>query len=138
VRLLLDTSTFLPFISGNEQLSQTAREIIADMDNEAFLSVASLWEIAIKASLGKLILTGPFSELIPEQLDLNEIRMLPIELGDLSVVADLPFHHSDPFDRLIVAQAVARRLPIVGNDQVFAKYPIELIWRDRTSGKPTG
>lgn len=89
---------------------------------------ASLWEIAIKAGLGKLSLAKPFGELIPEQLRENAIEVLPIEVEDLALVADLPFHHRDPFDRLILAQAIARRLPIVGNDPEFVKYAVELLW----------
>ncbi len=129
MRLLLDTHSFLWFIAGDEQLSAVAREIIADMDNEVLLSVASLWEIAIKVSLGKLTLGKPFEELIPEQLVLNNIDVLPIGLDDLSLVATLPLHHRDPFDRLIIAQAITGELPIVGKDSAFTQYPVDLIWQ---------
>lgn len=129
MRLLLDTHSFLWFIGGDEQLPEVAREIIAQMDNEVLLSVASLWEIAIKASLGRLILGKPFEELIPEHLVLNDIKILPIDLDDLSVVSRLPFHHRDPFDRLIIAQAMTKQIPIVGKDPYFARYPVELIWQ---------
>ena len=132
MRLLLDTHSLLWFIGGDEQLPQAAREIIANMDNEVLLSIASLWEIAIKTSLGKLILGRPFEELIPEQLILNEIGILPIGLDDLSLVAKLPFHHRDPFDRLIIAQAMTKGLPIVSRDAEFARYPVELIWQNHT------
>ncbi|MDQ7783826.1 MAG: type II toxin-antitoxin system VapC family toxin [Desulfomonilaceae bacterium] len=128
MRLLLDTHSFLWFIGGNEQLPQAAREIIIRMDNEVLLSIASLWEIAIKTSLGRLILGRPFEELIPEQIILNEIGILPIGLDDLSTVIKLPFHHRDPFDRLIIAQAMTKGLPIMGNDAQFARYPVELVW----------
>lgn len=128
MRILLDTHSFLWFIGGDDELPPAAREEISTIENRVFLSVASLWEIAIKTSLGRLILGKPFEELMAEQLILNEIELLPIELGDLSLVARLPFHHRDPFDRLIIAQAVTRNLTIVGKDSEFAKYPIELFW----------
>ncbi|MFH1117870.1 MAG: type II toxin-antitoxin system VapC family toxin [Pseudomonadota bacterium] len=130
MRLLLDTHSFLWFIGGDEQLPQVAREIIAHMDNEVLLSVASLWEIAIKTSLGRLILGRPFEELIPEQIILNAIEILPIDLEDLTMVTKLPFHHRDPFDRLIIAQAMTRAVPIVGKDAEFARYPVDLIWHN--------
>lgn len=129
MRLLLDTHSFLWFIGGDERLSEVARELISDIDNEVLLSLGSLWEIAIKVSIGKLALGKPFEELIPEQLVLNEIAVLPIGLDDLSLVAKLPFHHRDPFDRLIIAQAITGELPIVGKDAEFTQYSVELIWR---------
>ncbi|MGA7876586.1 MAG: type II toxin-antitoxin system VapC family toxin [Desulfoferrobacter sp.] len=135
MRLLLDTHTFLWFIVGDERLPQVARNMIADIANEVLLSVASLWEIAIKTSLGKLVLGRPFEELIPEQLILNRIEILPIGLDDLSEVARLPFHHRDPFDRLIIAQAVRKGLPIVGKDGEFAFYQVQLIWDHDVSHK---
>jgi PIN domain nuclease of toxin-antitoxin system len=135
VRLLLDTHTFLWFIGGDEHLPQVARDMIADIGNEVLLSVASLWEIAIKASLGKLTLGKPFEQLIPEQLILSQIEVLPIGLDDLSEVVKLPFHHRDPFDRLIIAQAVKKGLPIVCKDPEFANYPVQLIWDQSVSQK---
>lgn len=129
MRLLLDTHSFLWFIAGDEQLNDVARKLIADIDNEVLLSVASLWEIAIKVSLGKLTLGKPFEELIPEQLVLNDVDVLPMGLDDLSLVATLPFHHRDPFDRLIIAQAITGELPILGKGSAFMQYPVKLIWQ---------
>jgi PIN domain nuclease of toxin-antitoxin system len=129
MRLLLDTHSFLLFISGDEQMSEVARNLIADVNNEVLLSVASLWEIAIKVSIGKLTLDKPFEAIIPEQLILNEIEVLHVDLDDLSLIAKLPLHHRDPFDRLIIAQAITRGIPIVGRDSAFALYPVELIWQ---------
>ena len=126
-RFLIDTHAFLWFIGGDEQLPEVARDLIGDMENEVLLSAASLWEIAIKTSLGKLILGRPFEELIPEQLVLNDITVLPISLDDLSIVVKLPFYHRDPFDRLIIAQAMTRGLPVISKDAEFAKYHVELI-----------
>lgn len=136
MRLLLDTHTFLWFIGGDERLPRVARDMIADIANEVLFSVASLWEIAIKTSLGRLTLGRPFEELIPEQLILNRIEVLPIGLDDLGEVVKLPFHHRDPFDRLIIAQAVRKGLPIVGKDGEFSMYPVRLIW-DHDAGQKT-
>ncbi len=84
--------------------------------------------MAIKNSRGKLTFNQPFEKLIPEQLDLNEIQILPITLSDLTNLIYLPFNHRDPFDRLIVAQAISSELPIVTRDSEFVNYPVELIW----------
>lgn len=92
------------------------------------LSVGSLWEIAIKVSLGKLILSKPFDQLMPEQIALNDIEILQISLDDLGVVAELPFHHRDPFDRLIVSQAMTRSIPLLSSDATLDQYPIQRLW----------
>lgn len=113
MRLLLDTHSFLWFIDGNASLSPTARTLIEVADNQPLLSMASLWEMAIKLSIGKLSLGQPFKALIPEQMRLNGIELLPIEIGHVVVVAKLPFHHRDPFDRLLIAQAMVEQIPIV-------------------------
>lgn len=105
MRLLLDTHTFLWFLADDPQLSPAARRLIEDGTNEILLSMASLWEIAIKVSLGKLTLGGAFATFIPDQLTLNAFGLLPIELAHVTAVAALPFHHRDPFDRLLIAQA---------------------------------
>jgi PIN domain nuclease of toxin-antitoxin system len=128
MRLLLDTNAFLWFIAGDERLSEPAREAIADVGNEVLLSVASLWEIAIKLGLGKLELQGRFHELIPQQLADNELGVLPIELRHLVVLTELPSHHRDPFDRLIISQGIAENIPILSVDGVFREYPVRIIW----------
>lgn len=128
MRALLDTSTFLWFVSDSDKLSTNARHFIADLENELFLSVASLWEIAIKTSLGKLELLRPFDQLIAEQIQLNTITVLPIQIHHLSEVIDLPFHHRDPFDRLIIAQSIVEQLPVITKDSAFSQYQARLIW----------
>lgn len=128
MRALLDTSTFLWFVSDSDELGLNARQCIADLDNDLFLSVASLWEIAIKASLGRLQLLTPFDRLIPEHLEQNAITVLPIEVQHLSKIIDLPFYHRDPFDRLIIGQSIAEDFPIITRDAAFSRYPIRLIW----------
>jgi len=128
MRLLLDTHAFLWFIGGDERLSGKAKEAIADLENEVFLSVASLWEIAVKINIGKLKLPRPFGELIPEQLMQNEITILRIELSHLTRYVDLPLHHRDPFDRLIVVQAQMEEMPLVSKDVTFGSYDVDLLW----------
>ncbi len=103
MKLLLDTHAFLWFIGGDERLSPTARKLIEDMNNDVYLSVASLWEIAIKISLGRLQLAQDFEAFMAQQLVLNRIDILNITLKQTSQVATLPFHHRDPFDRLLIA-----------------------------------
>jgi len=128
MRTLLDTNTFLWFISDSDRLSTNARNYIADFDNELLLSVASLWEISIKTSLGKLELLKPFDQLIPEQLKESSVNILSIELNHLSGVIILPFHHRNPFDRLIIAQGIAEKIPIITSDAAFRNYPVRIIW----------
>lgn len=124
MKLLLDTHVFLWFIMGSPNLSVEARTLIEDENNRKFISVASLWEIAIKSSIGKLTLSAPFDQLIPQQLSLNGFELLPIELAHLAAVATLPFHHRDPFDRLLVAQAMVEKMPIVSIDSAFEAYNV--------------
>ena len=112
MRALLDTSCFLWFLAGSEKLIINARNFIINPNNEIFLSVASLWKIAIKVSIGKLELLQPFEELIPAQLQNNGIGLVAIELRHLSTLIELPFHHRDPFDRLIISQGVTEGLPV--------------------------
>ena len=128
MRLLLDTHAFLWFVGGDERLSGKAKEAIADLENEVFLSVASLWEIAVKINIGKLKLPRSFGELIPEQLLQNEITVLRIELSHMTKYVDLPLHHRDPFDRLIVVQAQVEEMPVVSKDETFGSYDVDLLW----------
>lgn len=128
MRALLDTNSFLWFISGSDRLSIDAKTVIADLQNQLVLSTASLWEIAIKVSLKKLALRQPYGQLIPQQLEENDIAVLPIELNHLRKIIDLPFHHRDPFDRLIVAQALAEGLPVISSDAAFSRYAVGIIW----------
>jgi PIN domain nuclease of toxin-antitoxin system len=128
MNLLLDTHAFLWFIDDNPKLSPTARTLIANADNRIYLSVASLWELAIKISLGKLRLAQPFEILVPQQLSLNRIDRLDIAVAHAAAVATLPFHHRDPFDRLLIAQAKAEAIPIVSSDAAFDAYPITRLW----------
>ena len=128
MNFLLDTHIFLWFVAGDPKLSQVARELVDDPDNQPFLSIASLWETAIKISLGKLNLGQPFETFIPQQMALNGIDLLAIELDHTTIVSKLPFHHRDPFDRLLVAQAMTAGIPLVSVDEAFDAYPIKRLW----------
>ena len=126
--LLLDTHTFLWWVEDAASLSRRARRAIADAGNECFVSLASSWEIAIKTSLGKMKLGAPVEQFIPEQMGANGFRMLGIEFDDVARVASLPFHHRDPFDRLLIAQALRRDLVFVSRDRLFDRYGVERVW----------
>lgn len=128
MKLLLDTHTFLWWVADDAALSRRARAAIADAGNECLLSLASCWEMAIKLSLGKLTLDGKLDRFLPEQLAANGFLTLPVELAHVARVADLPFHHRDPFDRLLAAQALEEAVPIVSADTVFRHYGVTRIW----------
>jgi PIN domain nuclease of toxin-antitoxin system len=128
VKLLLDTHAFLWWVEGTPALGRRARAAVANPDNEVFFSIASCWELAIKLSLGKLRLTRRLDRFIPEQLTVNGFSLLAVELGHVVGVADLPFHHRDPFDRLLAAQALQDQLAIVSTDRVFRRYGVTVIW----------
>ena len=126
--LLLDAHAVLWWIGDDRRLSSAARRAIASIDTTRLFSVAAAWELTIKRSLGKLRLplaVGPFLE---RQLPANGIDLLPIVLRDLTRVEALPFHHRDPFDRLMAAQALERDLTIVSADPVFERYGVNRIW----------
>jgi PIN domain nuclease of toxin-antitoxin system len=128
VRALLDTHAFLWWITDDPQLSSRAREIIADGCNELFFSAASGWEIAIKARLGRLEVPEDLERFLTEQLSRNAIRALPIYLSHALHTYTLPGHHRDPFDRLLVSQALLEKLPVLSADPQIALYPVEVVW----------
>ncbi|MBW4620244.1 MAG: type II toxin-antitoxin system VapC family toxin [Cyanosarcina radialis HA8281-LM2] len=128
MKLLLDTHTFIWFITDNPQLSSSAKVLIEDDLNEKFLSLASIWEMAVKCSIGKLRFDLPFRSFIEQQLVQNSLDLMRIEVPHLSTVATLPLHHRDPFDRLLIAQAIVEQMPIVGADRMFDSYGVERLW----------
>lgn len=130
MNILLDTHAFLWFVWKDARLSAAAQASIADPKNDPFLSMVSCWEIAIKTSIGKLTLADPFDVFIPQQLLTNRIAVLEITLDHLATVAALPFqpNHHDPFDRLLISQAMVERMPFVSNEALFAAYPITRLW----------
>jgi PIN domain nuclease of toxin-antitoxin system len=128
VRLLLDTSTFLWIVGGAKQLSPRARELFSDPANEAFLSAASAWEIAVKHRLGKLPLPQAPDEFVPAQRSAHGIEPLAVDEESALHVAKLPDLHRDPFDRLLVAQALVGGLVLLTPDQDIRQYPVRALW----------
>ncbi|MBM3322247.1 type II toxin-antitoxin system VapC family toxin [candidate division WOR-3 bacterium] len=127
MKLLLDTHVFLWFVSGDERLSRRARRAIEASDAEPVLSAASVWEMAIKAGLGKLTLPASVEEYVGGKL-YEGFSMLPVDWHHAAAVEHLPRHHRDPFDRLIAAQALAEKLPLVSSDSVFRRYGVRVVW----------
>lgn len=128
MRLLLDTHTFLWFLLDDPQLSPTARGLIVDPTNDPEVSRATYWEIAIKISLGKYELPEPDDVFIEREMATNDFRILPIEPKHTAGLVTMPFHHRDPFDRLMIAQATVEGIPILSVDSVFDAYPITRLW----------
>ncbi len=128
MNLLLDTHAFLWFIKGSDRLSERARRLIEDQRNARHLSVGSLWEMAIKVSMGRLEVPLPFTHLVSEHVRGNAIEVLGLKAAHLDVQRTLPFHHRDPFDRMIIAQAQAEDMKIVGKDEKFGRYEADLLW----------
>ena len=128
MKILLDTHTFLWWITDDQKLSGRAREIISDGSNELFLSAATGWEMAIKAQIGRLKLPGEPIRFILEQMRINAIQSLPIQMNHALHVSTLPQHHRDPFDRLLIAQAQLEGLPVLSSDHQLANYQVEVIW----------
>jgi PIN domain nuclease of toxin-antitoxin system len=128
MRLLLDTHAFLWFIQGSQNLSATARNLIEDQGNQKLLSIASLWEMSIKVSIGKLDVGMTIAELLNREVYGNGFEVLAIQANHLDELTKLVFHHKDPFDRLMIAQALAERMPVVTKDEAFERYTVSLLW----------
>ncbi|MDX2079006.1 MAG: type II toxin-antitoxin system VapC family toxin [bacterium] len=128
MRYLLDTHTFLWFINDDVALSQHAKRLIEHPDHDIYLSVVSIWEMGIKISLGKLALPSPFEDFIALQIVDNNLILLDIKIEHVTGILRLPFHHRDPFDRLLLAQAQYEKLTIIGNDNIFPNYGISIVW----------
>ena len=124
---LIDTHALIWFLNGDDTLSEKAKKSIEEYDTVNFVSIASLWEIAIKISLGKLELKTPFSA-IAEQITNNGFQILPVTFADTLLLSTLPFHHRDPFDRIIIAQSLTNKLTIISKDKVFDSYQVGLLW----------
>ena len=127
MKLLLDTHTFLWFVDDAPNLSETALALL-ESDHDILLSMASLWEIAIKYSVGKLNLPSPYEDFVAQQILHNDIDVLSVQISHLTVVAQLPFHHRDPFDRLLIAQSISEGIPILSADSNFDAYSVKRFW----------
>ncbi|OFX13902.1 MAG: twitching motility protein PilT [Alphaproteobacteria bacterium RIFOXYD12_FULL_60_8] len=128
MKLLLDTHTFLWWVSDAPELSEAARTAITNPNNTCYVSVASGWEMSIKSSLGKLKLKKPIERFLTEQMQKNSFLLLNIELHHVTKVESLPFLHRDPFDRLLVSQAKAERMTLITADQALSAYGIRCLW----------
>jgi PIN domain nuclease of toxin-antitoxin system len=122
MRLLLDTHIFLWFVFDDPKLSPTIRGLIIDPSNEILLSIASLWEVTIKVSTGKLQLKSDVVSFFDVECQRNDIGILPIEAEHLGPLETMPFHHRDPFDRLLIAQSLVENIPILSADVAFDAY----------------
>lgn len=126
MRILTDTHILIWHLEGDSQLSPVRRELIATPSNEVLVSIASLWEIAIKLSRGKLAISKSINDVV-SCIEQSTSLLFPIEPKHLIYVASLPFHHKDPFDRLIIAQSLTEKIPILTSDPNFAEYGVELL-----------
>jgi PIN domain nuclease of toxin-antitoxin system len=128
MRLLLDTHAFLWFVLNDGRLSSTALGLLRDPNNLLWLSPASYWEIAIKISTGKYSLPEPFEVFMHREIQQNNLQVLPISVTHTPVLTSLPYHHRDPFDRLLIAQAIIEQVPIVSADVQLDAYSITRLW----------
>jgi PIN domain nuclease of toxin-antitoxin system len=125
--LLLDTHAYLWFVAGDKQLPQTICNKIKDVNQPCFISIASFWEIAIKLQLGKLQSAISLQALF-DFAEKNQVEVIPINQTHLLTLSNLPQHHGDPFDRLIIAQALSEKLTLVSRDKYFKKYKVKTVW----------
>lgn len=128
MRLLLDTCTFLWIVGGSTRLSKQAAQWFADPANEVFLSAASTWEIAVKHSLGSLRLPVPPIEFIPTQREAHGIASIPVTEEEALYLPKLPKLHRDPFDRILICQAIVNGLALLTPDPLISQYPIRILW----------
>ena len=124
---LLDTHAFIWFLNGDKSLTNKARKAIEAETAVNFVSIASLWEISIKLSLERLQISFPFEAII-EQFEKNNFQLLPITFNDTLILANLPLHHKDPFDRMIICQSVTNNFTLISKDKEFDAYEIKLLW----------
>jgi PIN domain nuclease of toxin-antitoxin system len=125
--LRIDTHALLWYLQGDANLSNLALTTIEDKDNDVFVSIVSLWEIAIKLGLSKLELQRPFENLEAD-LQRLDIKILPIAFAELDIYRSLPLHHRDPFDRILIAQSIGNSLTIITRDALFEPYSIRVVW----------
>lgn len=126
--VLLDTCAFLFLCQNDSGFSMRARQVVLDPTNRCLLSIASVWEIAIKVSIGKIQLDLPLDEFMAHHLKAYDLELLPIEIAHLSKVSEFQQDHRDPFDRLIIAQGLVLTIPIVTSDPHFVAFGVEVMW----------
>ena len=128
MKVLLDTHALLWLLAGDKRLSKTSRKVFLNIENRLYFSIASLWEICIKKSLGKISLKNKWLDTIQEEMKSNSIQWLPVEVSHCVKVIDLPFYHRDPFDRILIAQAMTEDMAILSSDSRLSAYDIKCIW----------
>ncbi|BAB77673.1 type II toxin-antitoxin system VapC family toxin [Anabaena sp. FACHB-709] len=128
MKLLLDTHVLIWSTGNPEKLSERVKNLLLDNNNSWIVSVASVWELQIKYQIGKLNLSSSLPNLIETQQRVNNLQILPIELSHIYALDSLPNHHRDPFDRIVIAQAISEKIPLLSTDTVFDAYPVEKIW----------
>jgi len=131
MKVLIDTHTFLWFVAGSMELSETAKKLIKNKHNSVYISIASLWEISIKTAIGKLQITDGYETVINDVIE-NDISIVPINFAHTVMQNKLPFHHRDPFDRIIVSQAIVENMNLISRDGAFDAYleniEVKRIW----------
>lgn len=128
MKLLLDTHTFIWWASEPGNLSKKSLAALENEKNDIILSVVSVWEMQIKIQLGKLKLNHPLGDLILKQQNSNDIQILPVSLEHVLALENLPAFHRDPFDRLLIIQAIQEKFLLVSKDKIFQQYPVKLFW----------
>jgi len=128
VKYLLDTHTLLWIVNDDPRLSKKSKQVYLNSENLILFSIASLWEIAIKISLKKLSIEEPLNEFIQIHIKGNDIKFLNIEVPHILLLENLPYHHRDPFDRLIVTQCIHEDITLLSSDKMFDLYPIKRVW----------
>lgn len=127
MEILLDTHAFIWFINGDDKIPSKPLKIIKNIENRCFVSIVTIWEIAIKYSLGKLELTRNFDD-ISKIMSKNKFEILPITFEHIRKLIELEYIHRDPFDRIIISQGIVENLKILSKDENFKKYPVNIIW----------
>ena len=128
MKLLLDAHTFLWFVWDEVQLTNDAKALIVNPTNQKLISTATYWEIAIKVSIGKLDLGEPYRAFMHREIARNHFDLLPVSVDHAAAISVLPFHHRDPFDRMLIAQAMVEQVSIISGDRAFDAYPITRLW----------
>ena len=128
MKILLDTHIFLWLITDNDRLSDKSKQAFINSDNELFFSIASYWEICIKISIGKLKLSKNWDKIIKDELMVNSVKLLPISTEHCFQITQLPSHHRDPFDRIVISQAIIEQMHIMTIDSYFSQYEVNIVW----------
>ncbi len=128
MKYLLDTHTYLWWDSKSSELSRSVRDILMDAGQTVYVSLASIWEIQIKFQIGKLHLAVPLAEIIERQEADNSIRVFPVRIPHILALQNLPMRHNDPFDRILIAQAITENLTVLSKDRKFADYNVQVLW----------